>query len=297
MLLKSIPSRAILLAASLMIVGCDSRETTVAEDVAARRGSAERDDDARGNRQYGAPVKVGNGRARSYVVRRERDGRTVEVGVALDEAALAGLPARSAHAGGGDGHAHVDTYEYRLALPRRHGTPVQHITVDWNPGGHEPPGIYDVAHFDFHFYNISQADRDAIVPTDPEFMTKAARYPAPSAAPAGFMVLPPAPAPAPAVPNMGVHWSNLAAPELQPPGSPQYAPFSHTFIYGSWNGSFIFAEPMITRAFLLTKPDITVPVSPIPRDARMGIVTTSYRIRWDAKAREYRIALSGLSAR
>jgi Domain of unknown function (DUF5602) len=297
MLHKTLGAVAMLVATSLSLTACDGRPTHLDDEVAARSGTLRRDDDARGIRQYGSPLKVGNGRARAYVVRRVRDGQATEVGVALDEAAMQGLPARSTHAGGGDGHAHVDSYEYLLPLPRRHGTALQLVELNWNPGGHEPPGIYDVPHFDFHFYTISQAERDAILPSDPAFMTKAARYPAASAVPAGFMVLPPAPAPVPAVPKMGVHWSNLAAPELQPPGSPSYAAFTHTFIYGSWDGRFTFAEPMITREFLQTKPDIVVPVSPLPREAQTGIIPTGYRIRWDGKAREYRIALSGLTAR
>jgi Domain of unknown function (DUF5602) len=297
MLMKSLPTVAVLVATSFLTAGCDSTAPTPPDDIAIRQGSRPRDDDARGDRQYGAPVRVGNGRARSYVVRRDRDGRTVEVGVALDAAALQGLPMAAPHAGAGNGHDHGESGEYLLPLPRRHGTSLQLIELNWNPGGHEPPGIYDVPHFDFHFYTISKDERDAIVPSDPEFMTKAARFPAQSDVPAGFMVLPPAPAPVPAVPKMGVHWSNLAAPELQPPGSANYAPFTHTFIYGSWDGRFTFAEPMITRAYLLTQPDILVPVSRLPQSAGTGISPTAYRIRWDARAREYRIALSGLADR
>jgi hypothetical protein len=289
---KAISAIATLAVTAAIVVACEQQGAVAPDGAAVTDALGERAVDERGERHYGVPVKVGNGRARSYVVRRKGDGRTVELGVALDETALQGLPAPMAHPGGSDGHAHVDAHEYLLALPQRHGTAAQHITVDWNPGGHEPPGIYDVPHFDFHFYTISQAERDAMVPTDPMFMTKAARYPLPSASPAGFMVLPPAPAPVPAVPRMGVHWSNLAAAELQPPSSPQYKPFTHTFIYGSWDGAFIFAEPMITRAFLLSKPDISVPVSSLPANVRSALRTNEYRIRWDAKAREVRIALS-----
>jgi hypothetical protein len=56
-----------------------------------------------------------------------------------------------------------------------------------------------------------------------------------------------------AIPRMGTHWPDMRSPELQGMlGNPQgYRPFTTTFIYGSWDGDFIFAEPMITRAFIM----------------------------------------------
>lgn len=256
-------------------------------------------DDSRGeapgtNRRYGAPVQVGAGRARSYVLVDQRNGgRPLEIGVALDERALDALPAPAPHEGG----AHHDGHEFLLPLPAQHGTPYQLVEMNWNPSGHEPAGVYDAPHFDFHFYTISKAERDAITPADPAFATKAANLPQGDALPGGFMVLPPPPAPVAAVPKMGVHWSDLAAPELQRMlGNPTaWKPFTHTFIYGSWDGRFIFAEPMITRDFLLTKPDVALPVAAPVRQAVSGWHPTGYRITWDAGTREYRVALTGLT--
>src|SRR3954469_14620282 len=46
------------------------------------------------HRQYGAPLRVGNGRALTYVVIDQKNERTpLEIGIALDERALEGLPA------------------------------------------------------------------------------------------------------------------------------------------------------------------------------------------------------------
>ena len=44
---------------------------------------------------------------------------------------------------------------------------------------------------------------------------------------------------------MGVHWID---PEVA--GVRRARQFTQTFIYGSWNGRLIFAEPMITKALL-----------------------------------------------
>jgi hypothetical protein len=52
-------------------------------------------------RQYGTPVEVGKGRARTYIVVDRKTGNPVEVGVALDDTALDGLPAAGDQGGGG----------------------------------------------------------------------------------------------------------------------------------------------------------------------------------------------------
>jgi hypothetical protein len=258
------------------------------------------------HRQYGAPVRVGNGHARTYVVLDQKnDGRPIEVGVALDETAMDGLPAAMAHAGhhaaGADAakgaHPHGDMHSFDLAMPAQNPTPYKFVGLNWMPGGHDPEPVYGVPHFDFHFYSITPAERDAIDPSDPAFGQKAANYPQGDFVPGGYMVLPPPPAPVPAVPKMGVHWSNLAAPELQPPTSPDHADFTHTFIYGSWDGQFTFIEPMVARAYLLSKPDVTVPVSTAKRFASPGYQPSAYRVTWDAQAKEYRVALTGLAYR
>jgi hypothetical protein len=51
------------------------------------------------------------------------------------------------------------TMEFTLALPKEAApTAYNHIGIDWNPQGHEPQGIYDKPHFDFHFYMITPED-------------------------------------------------------------------------------------------------------------------------------------------
>ncbi|HEU4697544.1 MAG TPA: DUF5602 domain-containing protein [Gemmatimonadales bacterium] len=271
--------------------------TASAPDAAGAAGVPARAGEAPGtHRQYGTPVKLGEGRARSYVVL-DRTGAPLELGVALDERALDGLPAPMAHDPGTPG-GHVDMHEYLLPLPAQNPTPYQLIELDWNPAGHEPPGIYDKPHFDFHFYTISLAERNAIDPADPAYGAKAGNYPAPEYVLPGYV--PPtvlaggAPAEAVAVPRMGMHWLNPAAsPELPP----TLEPFTRTFIMGTWDGKQIFQEPMITRAFLLTKPDVEQPIPTAQRYAPAGYYPSGYRVTWDAQAKEYRVALTGMAWR
>lgn len=231
---------------------------------------------------YGSPVSVGNGSARVYVVLGK--GAPAEVGVALSEAMLAGLPADRSPGGTQmpDGH---HTYDYILPMPARNPTPYRFVGLGWNPAGHVPPGIYDQPHFDFHFYSITEAQRSAILPSDPAFDTKAARRPAPELVPAGYVQLPGA------VPLMGAHWVDPASPELNG------ELFTRTFIYGSWDGELTFAEPMITKAFMETKPEFEAPIATPARYRAAGYYPTAYRVYLNAETKEYRVALAGLVPR
>ena len=254
--------------------------------------------------QYGASQTIGNGTVRTYVVVDRNDPSTpVEVGVALSESAMEGLPP-----GVASGDPMANMHMYTLALPAQNPTPYKFVQFDWNPVGHEPAGVYTLPHFDFHFYTVPVSVRDGIMPTDPQYAAKAARYPASDfrapfyvdAATAGG-----APPSAAAVPMMGLHWLDVRSPELQAlAGHPENAkPFTKTFIYGSWDGQFIFDEPMITRAYLMSKHDATDPamrdeVIAVPTAARYapaGFYPSAYRISYDAAAKEYRVGLTQLA--
>ena len=254
--------------------------------------------------QYGVPQNIGNGTVRTYLVTNRNDPSTpVEVGVALSESAMDGLPA-----GVASSDPMANMHMYTLALPAQNSTPYKFVQFDWNPVGHEPAGVYTLPHFDFHFYTVPVSVRDGIMPTDPQYATKAASFPATEfrapfyidAATAGN-----APASAAAVPMMGLHWLDVRSPELQAlAGHPENAkPFTKTFIYGSWDGQFIFDEPMITRAYLMSKHDATDPavrdevisVPTAPRYSPAGFYPSAYRISYDAAAKEYHVALTQLA--
>ena len=228
--------------------------------------------------EYGEAVAMGAGTARVYI--ELHDGVPLELGIALSEQALDGLPDH--HTPGGielePGHKmFFETPE----IPGPNPTPYEHVLLGWNPGGHEPPGVYDVPHFDFHFYTIPNEARLAMDPaTDPEFMAKASHHPAAAQAPEGYVAIPGG------VPFMGAHWVDPTTPELNG------QPFTKTFLFGSWDGELIFTEPMITRAYLATKPDFFQRV-PVPAEVlESGWYPTGYRIRWNEATREYRVALT-----
>lgn len=89
------------------------------------------------NTFYGPTVPVGNGIARAWVLI-DSNGDPISVGINLSDKALEKLPAEPS--------------SYVLDFPKTKGKNFYtHALLDWNPQGHEPPGIYDIPHFDFHF--------------------------------------------------------------------------------------------------------------------------------------------------
>jgi hypothetical protein len=112
-----------------------------------------------------------------------------------------------------------------------------------------------------------------------------ARLPSADFIPAGYVV-------AGAVAQMGLHWTDPGAPEHNG------EPFTHTFLYGSYDGAFMLNEPMVTKAFLETKPAAVVTPIKLPTQfATHGYQATSYTIAYNAGDKEYRIALTGLVLR
>jgi hypothetical protein len=238
---------------------------------------------ALGDRPYtvfGPEKTMGAGAARSYLS--VENGLPVEIGFELTENALHDLPAAPHH----PGH-HVMT-EYILELPKEaQVTPFKFLELDWNPYGHEPDGIYNRPHFDFHFYTIAKEQRDAIDPADPDYMRKAENLPPAAEVPADYIT----PPPITPVPRMGVHWVSTNAEELNG------KPFRQTFIRGSWNGRMIFYEPMITKAFLESRPDVTFPIAPANRYEPSGYHPTTYTVRYDSAQQVYRVSLGGFEYR
>jgi len=223
----------------------------------------------------GAAQPLGKGAARSWV-KLDRDGNPTAIGVTFDEAALDGLPTDLPH--GQHGTEHV------LALPPQ-AAPFDHIMINWNPHGHEPDNIYTVQHFDFHFYTISEQERTRITAQGDDLI-KTKRRPSAEFVPEGYVY-----APDSEVPQMGAHWVDPLSHEFHGHA------FTKTMLYGSYDGQIIFVEPMITRAYLLTKPNMTEPIKQPARYAKPGYYPTQYSIKYDAEKKEYTVSIEGMTRR
>jgi hypothetical protein len=223
-------------------------------------------------------VPMGDGQVRAWV-RLDPAGQPAALGVTFPESALSNLPA------GTTGRSCCDGPEFVLPLPADiPSLPFTHVVVNWNPKGHEPAGVYDKPHFDFHFYTISSETRESITAAGDD-LARCTKPLAAGAVPAGYV-----PAPG-GVPRMGAHWILATTPELHG------QPFTKTFLYGSYDGRLSFLEPMITLAYLESHPHHTEPL-PLPQSyPTPGHYPTAYSINFDPAAREYTVSLDNLRRR
>lgn len=218
----------------------------------------------------GASQRLGDGTIYSWV--KVNHGKLTAIGVTFSEDALKNLPTEPPPGQEGT--------EYVLALPpEAAGTVFNHVGINWNPHGHGPTKIYDVGHFDFHFYLIPEKEREAITATGDDAAKTYKPVPA-EYMPAGYIL-----APDSAVPKMGAHLADPDSHEFHGHG------FTKTFLYGSYDGKIIFLEPMITKAFLETKPNITEAFKLPQTFEKAGSYPTKYSVRYDAEKKEYTVAL------
>lgn len=227
---------------------------------------------------FDGPVRdMGKGHAHTFFTL-DASGKPTAIGIRMSETVLAGLPVELPH----DAHA----LEYVLSLPKEAAVSgYNHVGIDWNPRGHPPPGVYDAPHFDFHFYLISPEQRDRITAKG-EDLARAHKAPVPGFMPEGYLL-----PEGTEVPRMGAHAVDPAGPEFNG------LPFTKTFIYGFYDGSMAFLEPMASKAFLETKPDVSEPVKLPEAYARHAYYPTRYSVRYDAARREFVISLDNLVAR
>ena len=188
-------------------------------------------------------------------------------------------------------------YEYVLAMPSvvadRRDIPIQWVGLNWNPAGHAPPDIYDLAHFDFHFYIDSEQSVRAI-----------------RTGPCGFFIdcddFERATLPVPAryidhrhvnvdaaVAAMGNHLIDTTSPEFgKPPRK-----FTHTWIFGAYDGRITFYEPMITHEFFMSRQNVCAPIKQPDAWQIAGYYPRRYCIRYHDGARKYTVSLEGLELR
>jgi hypothetical protein len=172
--------------------------------------------------------------------------------------------------------------EAALTLPEAVSTATgfKHLTIVWEPHGH-PPGPYLTPHFDFHFYSLSNAERDAIDCVDagkPEQLPAA--YELPDIEIPGLGLLPGL-----CVPKMGMH--SLLGEELR-----SQDVFEKTLVVGYYHGQPIFVEPMIARAALTARRSFTLPIPEVPNRAAGSRYPTSFRADYDSTAQAYRFVFS-----
>lgn len=204
----------------------------------------------------GPEVQVNNGKAWTWVQLKE-DGTPERLAITINDAAMNSVPVGD---NGGGGHNMTEN-NYVLTLhPKASSMLFKHIWLNWNPAGHEPPGIYDLPHFDLHYYMITNAEREAMD------NAKLNLNPPKEYFPTNYI------APGLAVPTMGNHWIDTTSPELKG------QTFAQTMILGSYDNKVIFYEPMITKAFLQGQTNYERSIPQPAKFQKTGYYPTKLRV-------------------
>ena len=245
----------------------------------------------------GESAKIGNGTVQTFMDMLA-DGTPRAIGITFDEGLLDNLPAAPNTTGrcfdiDGDGAFGADEcegdYEVRIDMPEevrsRPDLTFEWVGLNWNPLGHVPPGVYDLPHFDMHFYTVNRESIDGVRLGPCETLVNCGdRERALKPVPAQFLPLDYTDARV-VVGQMGNHLLDFNSPELRDPPET----FTHTFIYGANDGSIIFLEPMITRAFLLDGPEICVPLKLSQAYEEKAFFPTEYCMRHLGEENRYTV--------
>jgi Domain of unknown function (DUF5602) len=245
----------------------------------------------------GEQLAIGKGSVRTWLKVNKESREPERIGVTLTEAALSGLPADSDAAqehsmklrlmDGGPNH----TFEYELKFPPEAAiTAFRHMGFNWNPEGHGPKGIFTRPHFDVHFYMANAKYRHHIEvdiqDADPHNLKVSNLEPPLEFLPPDYQL-----APNTAEPRMGSHYADVTSSQLKPGN------FSNIFLIGAHGGNILFWEPMITKAYLETKPNFTAKLKLPAAYPVSGYYPTAYSIVYDEQRKEFDISLDGLTFR
>lgn len=200
------------------------------------------DPDPRGGTFAGSDRRIGNGEARAFVTL-DDEGVPTEIGVRLDQDALAGIPYNL-------GGATSRVYELSLP-PEADSTPFRHVTIDWYPQGDGEDGRFDTARFDVHFYTVAKGELEEIDPAVSGAQAKAENLLSAAETPAGYETGDPVTF----EPKVGVHW-------YDPATLPGTSGFAKNLFYGSWDGALTFIEVRMAWDWLAGTPQYS---SPLPQ--------------------------------
>jgi len=257
------------------------------------------------DRVVGQSVQLGEGTVSAYA-ELDDSGAPAAIGVVYSAGALEGLPTTPSDRHhcfdrNGDGRVEaqtecVATHEFVIPLPdavsARSDVPFKWVLFNWNPIGHIPPGVYDVPHFDVHFYMVPVANVFALEdgPCGPEFIRCDQHELAKKPLPANYMN-PDFQDVDAVVPAMGNHLIDVTGSEFNG------EKWKHSWIFGTYDGEVTFYEEMLTRAFMLSQPNTCNPIKSPPAVARSGYYPTESCIRYDAGTGEYTVSMEGFEFR
>jgi hypothetical protein len=256
-------------------------------------------------RVEGGYVESGGGRLSTYADM-EALGAPKTIGVSFSSAFMNALPATHS-----DEHHCADRnkdgvvsrpaecfmgHEWVVPLPSnassRADVPFKWALVNWNPMGHIPPGVYDLPHFDVHFYMEPIEKVFAIEPgpCGPEFVRCDQFAIAKKPVPNNYIHADYKDVDAVAA-AMGNHLIDITAPEFNGQR------FTRSWIFGMYDGRITFYEEMLSRDYLLSKPDTCHPIKTPGAVGQAGYYPTMSCIRYDATRDAYTVSMENFVQR
>lgn len=282
----SMPSNVLVIAWAMTVIGCAPT-------------------DEPGGRVLGQSWGFGNGTVSTYA-EFTNDRVPSAIGLAYSAGALEGLPTSNSdqhHCFDRDANGTVDgtaeciaTHETVIPLPdavaTRSDIPFKWVLFNWNPVGHIPPGVYDVPHFDVHFYIETIANVFAIKdgPCGPEFVQCDQFEIAKKPLPANYMN-PDFKDVDGVVPAMGNHLIDLTGPEFNGER------WTRSRIFGAYDGEVTFYEEMLTLAYLLSQPNVCDPIKSHPAVSISGFYPSQVCIRHHETTGEYTVSMEDFAYR
>lgn len=221
----------------------------------------------------GPQVQFGDGKLRSFVTL-TKERIPVEIGIIMTPEVLDNLEI-------------LPPEEILTVLPlhqkAKEVTPFEHLGVKYSLG--HPPAFF-AKHFDFYFFMISSEERMTIPEYSPATAPAVTLFP-----PDGYMPYDYGTPPGQGgfYPEVGKHWLPL--------NLPAYLPFTSIMVQGTYNGEFIFVEPMATVDFLLSNPDFSSPYSQPDLFQESSHYPTQYNIYVDSKTQDIYVTLTNFVAR
>ena len=268
------------LVAATAIIGCGSESSSDA-------------------RALGQSWNFGKGTVTTYAEVAE-DLAPIAIGMIFSQGALEGMPNEASdqhHCFDRDSNGTVDpntecfmSHEAVIPLPdivaSRTDIPFKWVLFNWNPMGHIPPGIYDVPHFDVHFYIEPIANVFAIQdgPCGPEYVRCDQFERAKKPLPANYMHPDYKDVDAVA-PAMGNHLVDLTGPEFNG------GKWERNWIFGIYDGKVTFYEEMLTLEYLKSQPNTCNAIKIPPAVGLGGFYPSKSCIRYDATTGEYSVSM------
>jgi hypothetical protein len=252
-----------------------------------------------GERTAGWRTALGNGAVESFADLPDT-GAPRAIGITFSAGALTNLPSNPS-----DQHHCVDrdvdgvtdaasecaqTHEFVIPLPdaitRRSDIPFKWVLLNWNKRGHMPPGVYDLPHFDVHYYMEPVADVFAIRDgtCGPEFVNCDDYARAKKPVPAELMH-PDFQDVDAVAPAMGNHLIDVHGHEFHGQS------FTRSWIYGIYDGRVTFWEQMLSLDHLLSRPNDCSPIKTPAAVATSGYYPTQECVRYDSGADTFSVTL------